>query len=86
MRCNEPLEPVAKADVLHRLPPMVRVERQSFPLRAPTLAIRLFEQRHLTLVQAARLAAVAPVLRDLSNAGYRLSPQLISGVLSQAGE
>ncbi|MCY4485172.1 MAG: hypothetical protein OXC12_20065 [Spirochaetaceae bacterium] len=30
MRCNEPLEPVAKADVLQRLPPMVRVEQQTF--------------------------------------------------------
>ena len=30
MRCNEPLRPVAKADVLHLLPPMVRVEQQSF--------------------------------------------------------
>ena len=30
MRCNEPLHPVAKADVLHLLPPMVRVEQQSF--------------------------------------------------------
>ena len=30
MRCNEPLEPVAKADILHRLPPMVRVEQQQF--------------------------------------------------------
>ena len=30
MRCNEPLEPVAKAAVLHRLPPMVRVEQQTF--------------------------------------------------------
>ena len=30
MRCNEPLQAVAKADVLHLLPPMVRVEQQSF--------------------------------------------------------
>ena len=30
MRCNQPLRPVAKADVLHHLPPMVRVEQQSF--------------------------------------------------------
>ena len=30
MRCNEPLQAVAKADVLHRLPPMVRVEQSSF--------------------------------------------------------
>ena len=30
MRCNEPLQPVAKAAVLHRLPPMVRVQQQSF--------------------------------------------------------
>ena len=30
MRCNEPLRPVAKAAVLHLLPPMVRVEQQSF--------------------------------------------------------
>ena len=30
MRCNEPLRPVAKAHVLHLLPPMVRVEQQSF--------------------------------------------------------
>ena len=30
MRCNEPLRPVAKADVLHLLPPMVRIEQQSF--------------------------------------------------------
>ena len=30
MRCNEPRQPVAKADVLDRLPPMVRVEQQSF--------------------------------------------------------
>ena len=37
MRCNEPLQPVAKADVLHRVPPMVRVERQSFS-RCPRCA------------------------------------------------
>ena len=30
MRCNEPLRAVAKADVLHLLPPMVRVEQHSF--------------------------------------------------------
>ena len=30
MRCNEPLQPVAKAAVLQRLPPMVRVQQQSF--------------------------------------------------------
>ncbi len=30
MRCNEPLQPVPKASVLHRLPPMVRVEQRSF--------------------------------------------------------
>ena len=30
MRCNTPLQAVAKADVLHLLPPMVRVEQQSF--------------------------------------------------------
>lgn len=32
------------------------------------------------------LALVAPVLRDLSHAGYRLSSRLIDGVLKQAGE
>ena len=32
------------------------------------------------------LALVAPVLRDLSRAGYRLSSRLIDGVLKQAGE
>ena len=37
MRCNEPLEPVAKADILHRLPPRVRVEQQSFS-RCPRCA------------------------------------------------
>ncbi len=37
MRCNEPLEPVAKADVLHRLPPMVRVEQHTFS-RCPRCA------------------------------------------------
>ena len=37
MRCNEPLQPVAKADVLHRLPPMVRVEQRSFS-RCPRCA------------------------------------------------
>lgn len=37
MRCNEPLHPVAKADVLHRLPPMVRVEQHTFS-RCPRCA------------------------------------------------
>ena len=37
MRCNEPLQPVAKAAVLHRLPPMVRVEQHSFS-RCPRCA------------------------------------------------
>ncbi len=37
MRCNEPLQAVAKADVLHRLPPMVRVEQRSFS-RCPRCA------------------------------------------------
>ena len=32
------------------------------------------------------LALVAPVLGDLSSAGYRLSSRLLDGVLSQAGE
>ena len=36
MRCNEPLQPVPKAAVLHRLPPMVRVQQQSFS-RCPRL-------------------------------------------------
>ena len=37
MRCNEPLQPVPKAAVLHRLPPMVRVQQQSFS-RCPRCA------------------------------------------------
>ena len=37
MRCNDPLQPVAKAAVLHRLPPMVRVQQQSFS-RCPRCA------------------------------------------------
>ena len=37
MRCNEPLQAVAKADVLHRLPPMVRVEQHTFS-RCPRCA------------------------------------------------
>lgn len=40
----------------------------------------------LAAKSAGILAAVAPVLRDLSSAGYRLSSPLTSGVLSQAGE
>lgn len=32
------------------------------------------------------LASVAPILRDLSSAGYRLSSRLIAAVLHQAGE
>ena len=37
MRCNEPLQAVAKADVLHCLPPMVRVEQHTFS-RCPRCA------------------------------------------------
>ena len=32
------------------------------------------------------LAAVGPILEEMTRAGYRLSPQLVAGVLARAGE
>ena len=64
MRCNEPLRPVAKADVLHLLPPMVRVEQQSFS-RCPRCPRLYWPGSHWQRMRR-RLDALlaAPAVRD----------------------